>query len=407
MLLAAASGLLLEIVLAAIGGLLALFGVYLVVLAVAALVGRRGEPAVPEVPPWRITVLVPAHDEETLIGRCVSSLLAQTYPGELFEVVVVADNCTDGTAVAAAESGARVLVRDAPDSRGKGRALRWALEHILASPQPPDAVAVVDADSIADPRFLVALATPLGSGAQAIQGESLLYEDGTRESALRAAAFLLVNRVRPAGRAVLGLPCGLGGNGMLFVRSLLEDHPWSAFTSAEDVEYALQLRRAGVRPVFARGAILRSPPPPNPQAAMQQQLRWEGGKYHLLRTQLPTLVAAAVSTRSLSLLDTAFELAIPPLGYLAGASAATAAVSVGLAAGGIVSVWTVWPAVIACAAVPTFVFLGLWAADAPSSAYGSLLRAPVFVLRKVARSYRLFGFSADTWVRTERDQENR
>jgi glycosyltransferase involved in cell wall biosynthesis len=49
-----------------------------------------------------VVVLVPAHDEEALIARCVRSLFAQTYPRELIEIVVIADNCSDDTATEAA-----------------------------------------------------------------------------------------------------------------------------------------------------------------------------------------------------------------------------------------------------------------------------------------------------------------
>src|SRR5262245_20140826 len=83
-------------------------------------------------PATRVTVLVPAHDEAGQIAACVRSLRAQDYPAERFEVVVVADNCADDTAARAAAAGARVLVRDDPDARGKGHALRWATDRLLA-----------------------------------------------------------------------------------------------------------------------------------------------------------------------------------------------------------------------------------------------------------------------------------
>src|SRR5207244_1957352 len=95
-----------------------------------------------------------------------------------------------------------------------------------------------------------------------------------------------------------------------------------AFTSTEDIEYAVKLRAAGIRPAFAAGAIVDSPTAPTAEAATQQQLRWEGGKVHVARTQIPRLVAAAVRTGRLSLLDAAVELAVPPLGLLAAAAIA-------------------------------------------------------------------------------------
>src|SRR5438445_8657291 len=48
--------------------------------------------------PPRIAILVPAHDEETLIGRTVASLLRLEYPPGLFSVHVCVDNSSDATA---------------------------------------------------------------------------------------------------------------------------------------------------------------------------------------------------------------------------------------------------------------------------------------------------------------------
>jgi glycosyltransferase involved in cell wall biosynthesis len=56
-----------------------------------------------------VSVVIAAHDEAAVIGRCLDSLLADAKPGE-FDVTVVANGCTDGTAaVAAARSDVRVV----------------------------------------------------------------------------------------------------------------------------------------------------------------------------------------------------------------------------------------------------------------------------------------------------------
>jgi Glycosyltransferase like family 2 len=318
--------------------------------------------------------------------------------------VVIADNCTDDTAAVAEAAGARVLVRDVPDVRGKGQALRWALDRELAAADPPDAVAVVDADSAAAPDFLEALVAPLADGARAAQGESLLRDDGTTQSVLRAAAFLLVNRVRPSGRAVLGAPCHLAGNGMLLRRDVLEEVPWNAFTSAEDLEYALRLRAQGIGPVFARGAILLSPTAPTREAAVQQQLRWEGGKVHLARVWIPRLLRDALRSRRLGLLDAALELAIPPLGLVAAGTTLGLVLAAVLALVSAAPVWALVPWVVAAVAIPVYVVAGLAAGRAPAAAYRALAAAPILVARKLPHLGRLLRFRGDTWVRTERGE---
>src|ERR1700723_1683995 len=61
---------------------------------------------------FRLAAVVPAHNEEALVGACVASILCSAQAGPFCEVVVVADNCTDATATRAMEAGARVLVRE-------------------------------------------------------------------------------------------------------------------------------------------------------------------------------------------------------------------------------------------------------------------------------------------------------
>jgi cellulose synthase/poly-beta-1,6-N-acetylglucosamine synthase-like glycosyltransferase len=393
-----------DVVLVVAGSVVALASLYLLVLAVAALFyrGYRAKDAAQARSAPNVAVLVPAHNEAALIGRCVRSLQQQTYEGERYEIIVIADNCSDTTAAVARAAGAEVLVRTDPDARGKGHALRWATDEVLGRPVPPDAIAVVDADSVAEPTFLATLAKPFEDGSEVVQGESLLFDDGSSPAVLRAAAFLLVNRVRAAGRAVLGMPCNLSGTGMLISRDVLTALPWDAYTSAEDVEYFVRLRVAGVAPAFAGGAIVRSPAAPNDDAALQQQLRWEGGKFHLMRTKTLEIVAAAVRARRPSLLLAAVELLLPPLGFLVAAAVLGGASAAVLAWLGVVSWWAVLPWLVAAVGIPLYVLVGLRAGHAPGAAYRSLAAAPLLVGRKLARLPRLAGFNAGTWVRTER-----
>src|SRR5579859_5203239 len=123
------------------GSLAALSVLYLLVLAAVAVV-HRSRPLL-GVPSHRLVVLVPAHDEQDLIGRCVDSLQEQDYPVSLHRILVIADNCGDKTAEVAAAHGAEVMVRDDRAHPGKGHALRWAMDQLLAGSRPVDAVVVV------------------------------------------------------------------------------------------------------------------------------------------------------------------------------------------------------------------------------------------------------------------------
>jgi 1,2-diacylglycerol 3-beta-glucosyltransferase len=395
----------LSALLAVPGFLAALSGLYLLALAAASF--ARPPATTPYDPESRLAVIVPAHNEVDLIGRCVSALIEQDYPSDRFDIFVVADNCSDATAEVAEEAGAHVLVRDAPDQRGKGRALRWAMDHLLAIEEAFDAFVIVDADSVADKELLRGLAVAMGMGAEAVQAEYLVLQDdssyGTR---LRSVAFLLFHRVRFSGRAALHLPCNLVGNGMLLARSLVVRHPWNAFSGAEDLEYSITLRLHGVRPVFARSALIRGPVPASAAAVQVQRERWEGGRLHVLRLELPVLLREIVVRRRVSLIDAAVDLAVPPLGLLAIGCVAGTGFAFGLWAVGLVPTWLVAVWLVSLASISGFVILGLFAADAPAWMYGALLNAPVFLARKAAGTIGVLrSRPADTWIRTERPSE--
>lgn len=393
----------LGVVLAAAGLPFAAATLYLLALALASF--RRLPAPARIAPPARLAVLVPAHDEEELVGRCVASLVAQAYPAGRFRILVIADNCEDRTAEVARAAGAEVLERR-DDRRGKGHALRWAMDRLLTEAEPPDAVVVVDADSVADPGLLAQLAGALVAGADAAQAEYLVLAEGTStRSRLVAAAFLLFHRVRLGGRAALGMPAALVGNGMLFSRRLLETRPWNAFTGVEDLEYTIELRLAGIRPRYVPAARLEGPVPHGYSGMRGQRLRWEGGRWHVVRTRLPQLLGHAVR-RDPRVLDAALDLAVPPLGLLAMGTLAGGAVTAAAVALRVAVAWSLSPWLVAVAALTAFVLLGLRSAGAPASLWLALLETPRFLAWKGVTYLTIAaGFDPHRWERAERPAE--
>lgn len=389
-----AGSLLLSAVLTLAGGIVAVLALYLVALAIAsfhrvqASLGIAGR---------ALLVLVPAHNEEELIGRCVTSLFAQTYPRSLYRVAVVADNCQDATASIARKAGAEVLVRMEPASRGKGRALRWAMDKLVPDLATDGAVVIVDADSVADPHLLARLAAALQAGHDVVQADyEVLSEGRSPRSEVAAVAFMLFHRVRLSGRAALGMPASLVGNGMLLSRRVLERYPWNAFSAVEDLEMSLNLRVAGIKPWFASDACVYGPLPSS--AATDQRVRWEGGRWTLVRTRLISLLVEMVKCRRPDLLDVALDLAVPPLGLLVLVSSAGTAVTALAVWLKVSTSWSIGPWLVAVAAIPAFVVLGLWSAGAPPRMFLALLSAPRFLVWKIRAYFRILrGFDPERW----------
>ena len=98
----------------------------------------------------RFLILVPAHNEGEYLRPTLRSLRELDYPQDLFDVVTLADNCTDETAHVAAQEGSGVWERIDPTMRGKGHALAWALRRRDA--RLYDAIVFVDADTVSSPQ---------------------------------------------------------------------------------------------------------------------------------------------------------------------------------------------------------------------------------------------------------------
>jgi cellulose synthase/poly-beta-1,6-N-acetylglucosamine synthase-like glycosyltransferase len=355
-------------------------------------------------PVTRLVVLVPAHDEERGIARTVASALAADYPDALRRVVVVADNCTDGTADRARQAGAEVLVRTEPALRGKGHALTFAFTRLMQG-SFADAVVVVDADAVLGRGLLRACAARLALGADAVQVDNaVLNPDASWRTRLMAIALGSFHRLRFGARERLGLSCGLRGNGMCLSRRLLLAVPHLAASRAEDLEYGLRVAEAGYRIAYAGDGHVLSDMASAEGTARTQRQRWEGGRRELARRHGLRLLGKALLHGDGRLLDVAFDLLVPPLSTLAAWG------GVGLTASVLASaLWRPMPVALvlwgACAPLLLAYVLRGWALSETGGRglKDLLLHAPAYAAWKLALRFRTQGHGALEWVRTRRE----
>lgn len=125
-----------------------------------------------------VSIVIPAHNEEQVIGRCLSALLGDAAEGE-FDVVVVTNGCTDRTAeVAASFPGVRVV--DSPVA-SKPAALNLGDETAVGFPRM-----YVDADVEVDTAAIRAVAAALESSGCAIAAPRMSPDLAGRSWAIRA-----------------------------------------------------------------------------------------------------------------------------------------------------------------------------------------------------------------------------
>ena len=194
----------------------------------------------------RFAVLIAARNEELVIGSLVNSLLTQNYPPELYDVYVIPNNCTDNTAQAAANFGAKVLECTVP-VKSKGEVMRFAYNQLAG--RGYDAFCVFDADNVAHPDFLKEMNNAYCAGARAAQG----YRDSknpydTAFSGCYSIYYWMMSRFHNNGKAGLGLSAMLGGTGFMVSAAALEKMGgWRTQTISEDLEMSVQLAMAEVK----------------------------------------------------------------------------------------------------------------------------------------------------------------
>ena len=252
-------------------------------------------------------VLVPAHNEESVIGRCLEAVDSDRRPDD--QVLVVADRCTDATAEIARSLGAHVLERGPGEEPGRAAARQAGLEH--ARTLEWDALVMLDADSVIEPGFFTACERALLSGAGAVQGRSESEPGRTLPTEASVAARTLQGITIPRGRDRLGMCVRLHGTGMATWREIALAHRFRA-PASEDLFFSLDLLLAGVRCRHVDGARLRSQGASTWTSFGGQKVRYEAGRMAAARAYLPRLLSRAIRRRDPACLEAAWFLATPP-----------------------------------------------------------------------------------------------
>ncbi len=357
-----------------------------------------------ESPQRHFALLIPAHNEELVIGATVRTALSVSYPVDKFDVIVIADHCEDNTAQYAQKAGAICFERNSGAKGRKGYALAWGFEKILDKKY--DACIVLDADSRVDQDFLTEFDRGLKQGHLALQGQHIISNPkGSIFNSLASIDMRLNNRLRNLARHNIGYSARLMGDVMCLKREILLEYPWRADSLVEDIEYGLQLLVAGVHIAYVQSAKSYGQAAGSWRSAGYQRLRWHGGVADVKKRWRKALLIQAVLQRRLELVDRWVELTLPSFTTLTALTLAVIAIQAALAN------WTtfllpVWMMMMMLAAWAAYPFLGLLLDGAPLRLLGALSVGPFYVMWRVWITLRSrFASSRGQWIRTARTEE--
>lgn len=280
--------------------------------AVTALWGWRDRwPSPPGRRARRLRVVIPAHNEASVISGILRDLADSDYPGHLVDTWILADRCTDDTADLAGLAGAAVAQRhDGPS--GKGHALAWYLsQHPL---DPDQSLVIFDADNRVGPEALGRIADELDAGHGAVQ----CYLDVSNpDASLLAEASALTywagNRMVQLARSNLGWSADLGGTGMALTREVLEEVGGFEDSLTEDLDLGVRLVLAGRRVEWLHDVKIADEKPASVAATLGQRARWMSGKRATRRAHLGRLLRS----HSMASWDQAIRLVQPSRAFIA------------------------------------------------------------------------------------------
>ena len=258
----------------------------------------------------RIAYLIPAHNEGSVIADTVRNVLeGQNYPKELYDVYVVAHNCTDNTAELARAAGAKVLVLDDPDPAH--RMALYPLKHgvqeliALEGEEAYDMIVHLDADNRINAEFSSLMNDAYQSGVDfarpyegALNGAQNFY---TKACAL---FYAFDSRFGSRVRERMDLAAHVNGSGaMMSVRMLKESGGYDCVSISDDAEFNFNRMLEGRKGHYVEDAIVYEDMPSSFRDTLNRNKRIGSGGMKLLKEKLLKMFGKFFTTGNFSFME--------------------------------------------------------------------------------------------------------
>lgn len=280
-----------------------IFWLYQVLISICSLIKLKDKPLKQE-KNHKFMAIVPAHNEQEVIKNLIDSLNNQSYDRSLYDIYVIADNCTDYTAEIAIEAGAIVYERENREQQTKGYALDWFLQQKIEENADYDAILVFDADNIVHKDFIKNMNKKLCQGEEVVQGyRDIKNPTDSWVSSGYAIFYWTMHRFYHLARYNIGLSPLLNGTGFMVRFDILKPNGWKTVTLTEDIEFSLQRIIKGKRLGWATDAIVYDEQPVGFKQSWSQRSRWTVGHIQCIKEYTKKLLLAVKEHKSLMNID--------------------------------------------------------------------------------------------------------
>ncbi len=279
------------------------FWLYQIVISVCSLVKIKEKPLLVE-KDHKFMAVIPAHNEEMVVASLIESLKNQNYNKDLYDIYVIADNCTDNTAIVAKRAGAIVYERFHETEKTKGYALDWFLKQKMEENAEYDAFFVFDADNIVDKDFIKSMNKKLCQGEEVVQG----YRDIKNPSdnwitAGYALFYWTMHRFYHLARYNIGLSPLLNGTGFMVKFDVIKPKGFDTITLTEDIEFSLKRIIEGKKLGWSTEAKVYDEQPTGFKQSWSQRSRWTVGHMQCIKEYTKSLANSAIEHKTMMNFD--------------------------------------------------------------------------------------------------------
>lgn len=256
--------------------------VHFIVFGIVGLFHRKRYPKTDRIN--RYGVIIPARNEENVVGGLIESVQKNNYPQDKLQIFVIAHNCTDRTAEIARSMGAMVYEYNNPEENTMGYAFRHLFSCIERDygTQNYDGFFLFNADNVLDQNYFSRMndAFEYYDKRYVITSYRNSKNFGSNLlSGLYGIYFLTGCRMESCGRTALGCSTRVQGTGYV-INSNLVKNGWDYVSLTEDWEFSADQVLMNNRIRYCDDAIFYDEQPTSFRIMWRQRVRWSRG--HLL-----------------------------------------------------------------------------------------------------------------------------
>ena len=264
----------------------------------------------------KIAVLIPGYKEDEVIVDVAKAALNQSYPSELYDVIIIADSFQPETLSKLMELPIKVITV-AFDKSTKSKALNKAMEQLE---DHYEIAVVLDADNVMAIDFLSKINDAFELDYVAVQGHRTAKNLNTSLAVLDAVSEEINNHIFRKGHRVFGLSSAIIGSGMAFQYDYFKQLMSTVkAVGGFDKEIELRMLKAGHEIGYLDNALVYDEKVQKADVFSNQRRRWLSAQLHYFGQDFSSSLKELFEKGNIDYFDKTIQFIQPPRILLLGA----------------------------------------------------------------------------------------